>query len=88
VNSNNVYLVIGLVITIVVLANAVTFLAARGARSTRLNWFNKTKAGLNQPFKTEDQAFDELGRLVRQLPESEGRQAGDDRAEKPTHTPL
>jgi hypothetical protein len=83
-NTGNVYFVIGLVVAIVVLANAVTILVVRGSRGVKLDWFHKTGAGLRQPFKHEDQALDELSRLVKQLPSSKG----DEQTDAPANNPL
>ncbi|MBN1304751.1 MAG: hypothetical protein JXA13_09985 [Anaerolineales bacterium] len=71
-NNGNGYLVAGLVIGIFLLSNLLAFLAARGLRGKRLEWFNRMGEGIRQPFKAEDQFLDELSQRVNDLQGEKG----------------
>ena len=66
-NSDNVALVVLLVIGIVVLANLAMFAMVRGSRGMNFDWFKNMRGSLNQPFKTEDDALNELRQRVDDL---------------------
>ncbi len=68
-NTDNVTLVVLLVIGIVVLANLAMFAMVRGSRGMGFDWFKNMRGSLNQPFKTEDDALDELRKKVDELSE-------------------
>ena len=68
-NTDNVALVVLLVIGIVVLANLAMFAMVRGSRGMNFDWFKNVRGSLNQPFKTEDDALDELRQRVDDLSE-------------------
>jgi hypothetical protein len=63
-NTDNVYIVILLVIGIVVLSNLVMFAMVRGSRGINLDWFKSMGGSLNRPFKKEDDALDDLRQRV------------------------
>ena len=66
-NTDNVALVVLLVIGIVVLANLAMFAMVRGSRGMNFDWFKNMRGSINQPFKTEDDSLDELHRRVGEL---------------------
>ena len=66
-NTDNVGIVILLVIGIVLLSNLAMFAMVRGSRGMNFNWFKNMRGSLNQPFKTEDDALDELHQKVGEL---------------------
>jgi len=68
-NTDNVTLVVLLVIGIVVLANLAIFAMARGSRGTNFDWFKEMRGSINQPFKAEDDSLDELRKRVGELSE-------------------
>lgn len=68
-NTDNVTLVVLLVIGIVVLANLAMFAMARGSRGTNFDWFKEMRGSINQPFKAEDDSLDELRKRVGELSE-------------------
>jgi hypothetical protein len=68
-NTDNVVLVVLLVIGIVVLSNLAMFAMVRGSRGMNFDWFKNMRGSLNQPFKTEDDALDELRQRVGELSE-------------------
>ena len=70
-NTDNVDIVILLVIGIVVLSNLAMFAMVRGSRNTNLDWFKNLRGSLNQPFKMEDDSLDELRQRVGELSEQE-----------------
>ncbi|MGB7876258.1 MAG: hypothetical protein WBL25_17880 [Anaerolineales bacterium] len=68
-NTDNVTLVVLLVIGIVVLANLAMFAMVRGSRGTNFDWFKDMRGSINQPFKAEDDSLDELRKRVGELSE-------------------
>ena len=66
-NTDNVLLVILLVVGIVFLANLAMFAMVRGSRGMNFDWFKDIRGSLDQPFKKEDDALDELHRRVDEL---------------------
>lgn len=69
-NEGNVIIVVLLVIGIIVLANGMMFLAARGwvrgSKTTR-NFLDSARDTLGQPFKKEDKSLEELRKRVEEL---------------------
>ncbi|MEJ5241560.1 MAG: hypothetical protein WHS87_10220 [Anaerolineales bacterium] len=65
--TENVYLVIFLVILIVGLSNLMMYLIVRGGRNFNLRWMNGLWRGGSQPFSQEDRALEELSRRVREI---------------------
>ncbi len=70
--TENVYLVIFLVILIVVFSNLIMYLIVRGGQNVNLRWMKGLWLGGSQPFSQEDRALEELSRRVREL-ESQGK---------------
>ena len=68
-NTDNVPLVVFLVIGIVILSNLAMFAMIRGSRGMNFNWFKNMRGSLDQPFKKEDDALDELRQRVGELTE-------------------
>ena len=68
-NTDNVTLVVLLVIGIVVLANLAMFAMVRGSRGTNFDWFKDMRGSINQPFKAEDDSLGELRKRVGELSE-------------------
>ena len=66
-NTDNVYIVVLLVIGIVVLSNLVMFAMVRGSRGMNFDWFKNLRGSINQPFKKEDDSLDELRQRVGEL---------------------
>jgi hypothetical protein len=66
-NTDNVTLVVLLVIGIVVLSNLAMFALVRGWRGMNPDWFKNIRGSINQPFKTEDDALGELRQRVNEL---------------------
>jgi len=66
-NTDNVGIVVLLVIGIVVLANLAMFAMVRGSRSTNFDWFKDMRGSFDQPFKKEDDSLDELHKKVEEL---------------------
>jgi len=66
-NTDNVGIVVLLVLGIVVLSNLVMFAMVRGSRSMNFDWFKSMRGSINQPFKTEDDSLDELRQKVGNL---------------------
>ena len=66
-NTDNVVLVVFLVIGIVVLANLAMFAMVRGSRGMNFDWFKNIRGSFDQPFKTEDDSLDELRQRVGEL---------------------
>jgi hypothetical protein len=66
-NTDNVTLVVLLVIGIVVLSNLAMFALVRGSRGMNFDWFKNMRGTFNQPFKTEDDSLDELRQRVGDL---------------------
>ena len=73
-NNDNVLLVIGLVIGIVVLANLAMFAAVRGWRGTDFDLFKDVRGTFRQPFKKEDDSLEELHRRVEELTKNSEKQ--------------
>jgi len=63
-NTDNVYIVVFLVIGIVVLSNLAMFAMVRGSRGMNFDWFKNIRGSFNQPFKKEDDSLDELRQRV------------------------
>ena len=70
-NSDNVWIVILLVIGIVGLSNLAMFAMVRGSRGMNFDWFKNMRGSINQPFKTEDDSLDELRKKVGELKKSD-----------------
>lgn len=70
-NTDNVALVVLLVIGIVVLSNLAMFAMVRGSRGMSFDWFKNMRGSINQPFKKEDDALDDLRQRVDELSEKE-----------------
>jgi hypothetical protein len=66
-NTDNVGIVVLLVLGIVVLSNLAMFAMVRGSRSMNFDWFKNMRGSINQPFKTEDDSLDELRQKVGNL---------------------
>jgi len=66
-NTDNVGIVVLLVIGIVVLANLAMFAMVRGSRGTNFDWFKNMRGSFDQPFKKEDDSLDELHKRVEEL---------------------
>jgi len=66
-NTDNVGIVVFLVLGIVVLSNLAMFAMVRGSRSMNFDWFKNMRGSINQPFKTEDDSLDELRQKVGNL---------------------
>lgn len=69
-NTDNVYLVILLVIGIVVLANLAMFALVRGWRGSDPDWFKRMRGSVDRPFKN-DESLDELRKRVEELKKTE-----------------
>jgi hypothetical protein len=69
-NTDNVGIVILLVIGIVVLSNLAVFAMVRGSRGMNFDWFKNMRGSINQPFKSEDDSLDELRQKVGELEKS------------------
>ena len=74
-NTDNVTLVVLLVIGIVVLSNLAMFAMVRGSRGMKFDLFKNTGNTFSQPFKKTD---DELGELRRRVGELSEKGAQDD----------
>jgi len=68
-NTDNVVLVVLLIIGIVVLSNLAMFALVRGSRGMNFDWFKNMRGTFNQPFKKEEDALDELRQRVNELSE-------------------
>lgn len=66
-NTENVWIVVVLVIGIVVLANLAMFAMVRGSRGMNFDWFKNMRSSINTPFKKEDDSMDELHKRVEDL---------------------
>ena len=69
-NTDNVYLVILLVIGIVVLSNLAMFALVRGWRGDNSEWFKNMRGSANRTFKN-DETLDELHKRVEALKKDE-----------------
>ena len=70
-NTDNVTLVVLLVISIVVLSNLAMFAMVRGSRGMNLDWFKSMRGSLDQPFKKEDDSLEESRQRVGELQNSD-----------------
>jgi hypothetical protein len=70
-NTDNVGIVVLLVLGIVVLSNLAMFAMVRGSRGINSDWFKNMRGSINQPFKTEDDSLDELRQKVGELSKQE-----------------
>ena len=70
-NTDNVWIVVLLVIGIVVLANLAMFAMVRGSRGAKFDWFKDIRGSLDQPFQKEDDSWDELHKRVEELQDPE-----------------
>ena len=70
-NTDNVTIVVWLVIGIVVLSNLAMFAMVRGSRGMNFDWFKNMRGSMNRPFKTEDDSLDELRQRVEGLEKSD-----------------
>lgn len=70
-NTDNVLLVVLLVVGIVVMANLAMFAMVRGSRGMKFDWFKDVRGSFGQPFKKEDDSLDELRKRVEELKSSE-----------------
>jgi hypothetical protein len=70
-HTDNVTLVVLLVIGIVILSNLAMFALVRSSRGMNFDWFKNMRGTLNQPFKTEDDSLDELRQRVGDLSKKE-----------------
>lgn len=68
-NSDKVYIVVFLVIGIVVLSNLAMFAMVRGSRGMNFDWFKNLRNNTSQPFKSEDDSWNELHQRVDELSE-------------------
>jgi hypothetical protein len=75
-NTDNVALVVLLVIGIVVLSNLVMFAMVRGSRGMKFDWFKNMRGSIDQPFKTEDDSLSELRRRVDEISEKDNDENG------------
>ena len=66
-NTDNVGIVILLVLGIVVLSNLATFAMVRGSKGMKFDWFKNTGDTFSQPFKKEDGDLGELRQRVGEL---------------------
>jgi hypothetical protein len=66
-HTDNVTLVVLLVIGIVLLSNLAMFALVRSSRGMNFDWFKNMRGTFNQPFKSEDDALDELRQKVGEL---------------------
>jgi hypothetical protein len=68
-NSDNVWIVVLLVIGIVGLSNLAMFAMVRGSRGMNFDWFKNMRGSINQPFKAEEDSLEELRQKVGELSE-------------------
>ena len=73
-NTDNVYIVVLLVIGIVVLSNVAMFAMVRGSKNTRFDWL-KTANTFTEPFRKSGSELDELHQRVGNL---QGEQRSDE----------
>ena len=66
-NTDNVWIVVLLVIGIVALSNLAMFAMVRSSRGMNFDWFKNMRGSVNQPFKSEDDSLDELRKRVGEL---------------------
>ena len=65
-NTDNVYIVVLLVLGIVVLSNVAMFALVRGSKNAKFDWF-KTVNTFTEPFKKSGSELDELRQRVGNL---------------------
>jgi len=70
-NTDNVWIVVLLVLGIVGLSNLAMFAMVRGSRGMNFDWFKNMRGSINQPFKTEDDSLGELRKKVGELKKSD-----------------
>jgi hypothetical protein len=70
-NTDNVGLVIVLVLGIVILSNLVMFVMVRGSRIVKFDWLKHIREDLNKPLKSTDRSLEELRQRVQQIKEDE-----------------
>ena len=70
-NTDNVVIVVLLVLGIVILSNLAMFALVRGSRGMNFDWFKNMRGSINQPFKAEDDSLNELRRKVGELKNSD-----------------
>lgn len=70
-NTDNVWIVVLLVLGIVVLANLLMFAMVRGSRSMKFDWFKNTGDTLGQPFNKGNDELDELRQRMKNLEDEE-----------------
>jgi hypothetical protein len=70
-NTDNVTLVILLVLGIVFLSNLAMFVMVRGSRTVKFDWLKNIRTDLNRPLKSNDKSLEELRRRVEQIKEDE-----------------
>lgn len=70
-NTDNVLLVILLVLGIVILSNLAMFAMVRGSHTVKFDWLKHIRTGFNQPLKAEDRSLEELHRRVEQIKKDE-----------------
>jgi len=70
-NTDNVWIVVLLVLGIVLLSNLAMFALVRGSRGMNFDWFKNTRGSINQPFKVEDDSLNELRQKVGELKNSD-----------------
>ena len=68
-NTDNVWIVVLLVLGIVALSNLAMFAMVRGSRGIHFDWFKNMRGSIDQPFKAEDDSLDELRQRVGKLSE-------------------
>lgn len=66
-NTDNVVLVVLLVVGIVVLANLAMYAMVRGSRGMSFDWFKNMRGSIDQPFKKEGDSLGELRKKVDEL---------------------
>lgn len=73
-NTDNVSIVVWLVIGIVVLSNLAMFAFVRGSKNMKFDWFKNTTDTLSQPFKKSDDERNELRQRIKTLDNSENKE--------------
>jgi hypothetical protein len=66
-NTDNVWIVVVLVVGIVILANLAMFAMVRGSRGVKTNWLQNLGGFAGRPFEKEDKSLDELHDRVQDL---------------------
>jgi hypothetical protein len=70
-NTDNVLLVILLVLGIVILSNLAMFAVVRGSRDIKFDWLKQLRTGVDQPFRDEKLPLEELRQRVEELDTNE-----------------